>query len=260
MEMEKELAELRAQVLSQQSSPTVPQIKTEPSPALSHMGAPPFDTFMGSEEAVASLMDLASGQEGGSFMKSPNARLLMTKRLGDVVLKQDQVDELFHMYPLLSIADAGPRLTADRYFAYYHPFLPILDRTSPPDDYYQEYKLLFWIMCSVAARRYDGIQGLLERLTPHLNDLLWEEVRVPPQNYLFVKALCLLCTWPFPISSTSTDPTFMLSGLNMHVAMQLGLHRPSHVQDFQKFRAHLMEEQLRDRVRTWASCNAVAQR
>ena len=260
MEMEKELAELRAQVLSQQSSPTVPQIKTEPSPALSQMGAPPFDTFMGSEEAVASLMDLASGQEGGSFMKSPNARLLMTKRLGDVVLKQDQVDELFQMYALFFTAGAEPQLTAIRYFAYYHPFLPILDRTRPPDDFYQEHKLLFWIMISVAARRYDGIPGLLERLTPQLNDLLWEEVRVPPQNYLFVKALCLLCTWPFPISSTSTDPTFMLSGLNMHVAMQLGLHRPSHVQDFQKFRAHLMEEQLRDRVRTWASCNAVAQR
>ena len=115
-------------------------------------------------------------------------------------------------------------------------------------------------MICVAARRYSGTARLLERLTDPLNDLLWKEVREIPQNYLFVKALCLLCTWPFPISSTSADPSFMLSGLNMHVAMQLGLHRPSHVQDFQKFRAHLMEEQLRDRVRTWASCNAVAQR
>ena len=101
---------------------------------------------------------------------------------------------------------------------------------------------------------------LLRELAPELSKLLWEQVAEVPQTYLIVKALCVLCTWPLPISSTSSDPTFMLSGLNMHIAMQLGLHRPSHIQDFQKFKADLIEEELRDRVRTWASCNAVAQR
>lgn len=46
----------------------------------------------------------------------------------------------------------------------------------------------------------------------------------------------------------------------MQVAMQLGLHRPSHSQDFSKFRVELIEEELRDKVRTWAVCNIVAQR
>jgi len=46
----------------------------------------------------------------------------------------------------------------------------------------------------------------------------------------------------------------------MQVAMQLGLHRPSHSQDFSKFRVELIEEELRDKVRTWAICNIVAQR
>ena len=52
----------------------------------------------------------------------------------------------------------------------------------------------------------------------------------------------------------------MLAGLMMQIAMQIGLHRPSHSQDFTKFKVELMEEELRDRVRTWAACNAVAQR
>ena len=52
----------------------------------------------------------------------------------------------------------------------------------------------------------------------------------------------------------------MLSGLMMQIAMQIGLHRPSHAQDFTKFKVELREEELRDRVRTWATCNAVAQR
>lgn len=52
----------------------------------------------------------------------------------------------------------------------------------------------------------------------------------------------------------------MLCGMMMQVAMQLGLHRPSHTQDFSKFRVELIEEELRDKVRTWAVCNIVAQR
>ena len=95
--MEREIERLKRQLASQNASPAVPQIKTEQSPRLSQM-APQMDAFMGSEDnAVASLMDLASGQEGGSFMKSPNARLLMSRRLGEVVLSQDQVHELFQM-------------------------------------------------------------------------------------------------------------------------------------------------------------------
>lgn len=46
----------------------------------------------------------------------------------------------------------------------------------------------------------------------------------------------------------------------VQVAMQLGLHRPSHTQDFSKFRVELIEDELRDKVRTWAICNIVAQR
>ena len=100
--MEREIEELKSQLASYGVHPKVPDIKTETIKTEQNPGGlgqvPPMDTFMGSEEAVASLMDLASGQEGGSFMRSPNARLLMSRRLGDVTLGQDQVYELFQMY------------------------------------------------------------------------------------------------------------------------------------------------------------------
>ena len=57
-----------------------------------------MDQYMGSEEAVASLMDLRSGLEGGSFLRSPNAQLLLTRRIGDIILTQDRVQELFQQY------------------------------------------------------------------------------------------------------------------------------------------------------------------
>lgn len=92
--------ELRRQLGLQQTSPptTGPTIKaalsTSVSPTISHLPAH-LDQYMGSEEAVASLMDLRSGLEGGSFLRSPNAQLLLTRRIGDIALTHDRVQELF---------------------------------------------------------------------------------------------------------------------------------------------------------------------
>ena len=115
-------------------------------------------------------------------------------------------------------------------------------------------------MIITAARRYDPDPLLLNALSGPVTRLLWASVADVPQNYIVVKALCIICTWPLPVSSTSSDPTFMLSGVMLMVSLQIGLHRPSHAQDFTKFRIELREEELKDRIRTWATCNMVAQR
>lgn len=95
--------ELRRQLGLQQGTPptTGPTIKASlsasPSPTISHLPTH-MDQYMGSEEAVASLMDLRSGLEGGSFLRSPNAQLLLTRRIGDIVLTHDRVLEWFQQY------------------------------------------------------------------------------------------------------------------------------------------------------------------
>lgn len=50
---------------------------------------------MGSQEAVASLMDLRSGIEGGSYLRSPNSQILPSRRIEDVVLLYDRIRDLF---------------------------------------------------------------------------------------------------------------------------------------------------------------------
>lgn len=101
--MEREIVELKRQLgLQQASSPaTGPTIKaslsTSASPTISNLPIH-MDQYMGSEEAVASLMDLRSGLEGGSFLRSPNAQLLLTRRIGDIALTHDRVQELFSQY------------------------------------------------------------------------------------------------------------------------------------------------------------------
>ena len=53
-----------------------------------------MDQFMGSEEAVAGLMDMRYGQEG-AYRRSPNAQLLQTRRIGSITVTHDQVQGLF---------------------------------------------------------------------------------------------------------------------------------------------------------------------
>ncbi|PGH04009.1 hypothetical protein AJ80_08593 [Polytolypa hystricis UAMH7299] len=199
--------------------------------------------YMGSHEAVASLLDLRSGLDSSNLMRSPSGPLVISKRIEDVSVPPERVTELFSCF-----------------FAFYHPFLPFLDRDKPPEDYYSTSPLLFWTIISVGSRRYQTDPNLLNSLSGPVLRLVWSTLADVPQSYHVVKALALLCTWPFPTSSTSTDPTFMLCGMMMQVAMQIGLHRPSHAQDFSKFRVELRDDELKDRVSTWAICNIVAQR
>ncbi|GAM43766.1 hypothetical protein TCE0_060f18847 [Talaromyces pinophilus] len=98
-----------------------------------------------------------------------------------------------------------------------------------------------------------------QRVDRLFDQLLWANISNVPQNYHVVKALCLLCTWPLPTTSQKSDQTFMLSGLMMNLAMQLGLHRPVQPEEFTTFRMEVRGEELKDRLQTWVLCNLVAQ-
>ncbi|KAL8663458.1 MAG: hypothetical protein Q9202_003875 [Teloschistes flavicans] len=241
--MEREIQELRRQLAAQPSytSSGPPSIKAAASdtasPRISSIPSQ-LEQYINSEQAVNSLIELRSGAEGaGQHPVRPNWRL------EGITLSQDQVDELFH-----------------RFFTLFHPFVPLLEPTTTPAAYHKGHALLFWVVISVAARHYPPDPNLLPSLSSPISKLLWATLADVPQNYIVVKALCILCTWPLPISQTSHDPTFMLAGTMMQVAMQIGLHRPSHAQDFARFKVEFREEELKDRVKTWVACNIISQR
>lgn len=232
--MEREIIELRKQVAQQQTTSKMNRSLQNGSSAVS------LHENMGSftHEAVAGLLDL----KGGTFDKSPGGRQIF-KRLEDVTLTQDRVNELFK-----------------RFFAFHHPFLPFLNPNRTPDEYETRSPLLFWTIITVGARHFTPEAGLFSALSGPLTRLVWSTIADVPQNYHVVKALILLCAWPLATTSTSTDPTFMLCGMMMQIALQIGLHRPTHAQDFTKFRIELREVELQDRVVVWTVCNLVAQR
>ena len=53
---------------------------------------------MGSEEAVAAMMELRAGHDGGSFIRNPTAQLRLARQLGSVILTQERIEDLFQMY------------------------------------------------------------------------------------------------------------------------------------------------------------------
>jgi hypothetical protein len=191
---------------------------------------------MGSDEAVSSLLHL---KRGGSY-NLPR----YTHELEGVQLTEDNVTHLFN-----------------EFWAFYHPFLPFLNPQQAPDQFYQQHPLLFWAIISVASRRYSpqNAPNLISNLSGPLTRFLWTTIGEVPSSYYVVKAMCLLCAWPLPTSTTTSDPTHILCGVMMKTATGIGLHRPNHIQDFSRISVTLNKEQLADRVATWAVCNIVAQ-
>lgn len=93
--------ELRNQLASQQSSPSVQQsvvgfgVSHSPiSPPVLQLQSS-LDQYMGSQEAVASLLDLRSGLDGGSLMRSPNGQATPLRRLESVTIPPGRVDDMF---------------------------------------------------------------------------------------------------------------------------------------------------------------------
>lgn len=89
-EMEREIVELRKQLASQQSSPAsqAPIVKAPSSESASPETSqipPRMDAYMNNEEAVDSLMRLRA-----------DGHIWVNRRIGDVVLNHNQVQDLFH--------------------------------------------------------------------------------------------------------------------------------------------------------------------
>ncbi|KIW95441.1 uncharacterized protein Z519_04025 [Cladophialophora bantiana CBS 173.52] len=169
-------------------------------------------------------------------------RVIPSRNLRDVELSKEVINELFRIY-----------------FSHYHAYLPFLDPGISPTQYYDSSTLLFWSIISVASRRYQSDPTLLTRLARAVTDLLWKSLQTEPHSLGVIQSLVLLCTWPFPTSSSTTDPTYTLSGMIIQLSIQMGLHRPRSPLDFTKFRVNLSPHDVEDRRRTWIASNIVTQ-
>jgi hypothetical protein len=106
--MEREIVELRRQIanvnatnasLKSQITPGKQDASAMSTPMSNHMYQPPTglstDQYIGSHEAVASLLDLRSGFDGtNNYLRNGSHQF---KRIEDVMVATDRINELFHL-------------------------------------------------------------------------------------------------------------------------------------------------------------------
>jgi len=212
-----------------------------PSPAVISAGIPNEHT-----EQAHLLLQLKQGQMVAQQMRQ-GQEVPRFKRLGDFTLSTD-FEEICWKH----------------FFATYHKFLPILDEERNHINLlFERGNFLFWTIMLIALRHMsseaESEQNFFMQILPFYQDLLKDTISKPPKNHFTIQALCLLCYWPIPVTSSTEDMTLTYSGIMMKHAMQIGLHRPSHPDDFTRTRIQLRPEDINDRLRTWVCCNIVTQ-
>ncbi|BCR91612.1 transcription factor domain-containing protein [Aspergillus chevalieri] len=245
-EMEREIADLRRRLATNSDHP-----QTVEANASDDMSQCSEDVFCGPDSAVSNRTRPLSAPLEPQPLATP-----LTMRRDESIISQE--DSLWRLEDV-SLSRSRVARLFEQFFKYYHPFLPLLDPQKGPDEHLHRSSLLAWTIICVASRRAPSEPGLLSSLSGPFSRLLWSTITGVPQDYHVVKALCILCTWPLPTTSQRTDATFMLSGLMMQIAMQLGLHRPVQAEEFTTFRMEVQGEAMKDRLQTWVICNIVAQ-
>lgn len=139
-----------------------------------------------------------------------------------------------------------------RYFQEYHPMLPLLDSSASPNTVYQQAPFLFWMIVAIGSRRYPRQPTLTQALAQPVTELALQSIIVRLKPIERLRGLLLLLTWPFPSGPFYRDPTFLLGGNILHMAMSCGLHAPTSSSDFSKAYLKLPEQELIRRAEMWA--------
>jgi hypothetical protein len=113
---------------------------------------------------------------------------------------------------------------------------------------------------SVATRRFDEEPTLLTSLRNPVTKLAWSKISSPPHAIDTIKALLLLCSWPFPVESEISDMTPVFISIAIQAARKLGMHDPPNSQDFLGYKFQPSQEEMQDMIKIWSACNVVAHR
>lgn len=138
--------------------------------------------------------------------------------------------------------------------------MPVIEVGVSPDDCHVQSPLLFWAIIAIAARHDEEEPTVMGSLAPFLKTLLWQTIGSPPHTRSDLKAMVLLCLWPMPTSSMSTDPSFVLASACKSSAMHVGVHKPHSAQDFTRIRTSPSREEVKDALTTWSACFIAAER
>jgi hypothetical protein len=155
------------------------------------------------------------------------------------------------------------RLTFEcRFLEFYEPVVPgiIQSSLSNPDDVFRYSEVLFWVIVSTGARKYQCDPTLLESLQNPVARLAQHSLLNPDHATANIQAAIILCLWPLPMETLFGDPSHAIAGAGMQLAIQSGLPYYKSRQDFIRtaIQHFANDEGFSDRL--WVYCTIVFQR
>jgi transcriptional regulatory protein LEU3 len=104
----------------------------------------------------------------------------------------------------------------------------------------------------VGSRKHPKYHTLNNALSPRVTQLALGAINSRGKPLEVIKAFILLLTWPVTTSSFYRNPSFVLSGALIHMALQCGLHT-SHLKIFSvKTKPALSELKVLNKAQLWA--------
>lgn len=147
----------------------------------------------------------------------------------------------------------------DKYFEYFHPYLPIV-RMREPDAIYNSGPVLFWVIMVTACRKNSNDGGVFDFLVESVKSEVWEAVSDPPMSLATINALLILSAWPLPTIRFMKDPSPIYVSMLMNSCYLLGIHSGRGDFPASTYPAYRLSVSNEEAVYTWVGYNIVSQR
>ena len=155
---------------------------------------------------------------------------------------------------------AQAKALVTRYFEHYASFVPALvDPSLTPETCYEQSEFLFWTIICTGARKYAEDPTVLERVAQRIMEIARTALFTIQNPIPAIQAALILCLWSAPIDTMWKDPSHVVSGTALQLAVQNGLHSMGREQDFRRVNvSNNSKSTLRGQL--WVHCVVISQR
>jgi transcriptional regulatory protein LEU3 len=115
-------------------------------------------------------------------------------------------------------------------------------------------------MACTGARRFYNL-AYFQQATSKVRELVTASLLQLQDPIPTIQAVLILCLWPLPVDSGWKDISHTLAGAAMQLAVQNGLHKFRHEQDFRSTQMNNSDRNTRVfRIHLWLNCVILFQR
>lgn len=148
----------------------------------------------------------------------------------------------------------------ETYFKYYHSFVPVLDPSLRPNEYYTQSPFLFSSVLAIASRRDRRSASLTSALRIKVLSHIPAALFSPNSGPNTLTASLLLLSWHLPETDALDETPYVASIALVHAAERMGMHRLDRCQDFSRVNAVYPMKNRSRRLEIYIHCLLLSER